>query len=131
MHEANKRSNWRMPLQIPVNEHIGPRTRRSMTFNLGPEGLYLNRLNAAADLGVVEPSSEIVGLEFELPITSEVIWAAGRICHEQRNDWFAGTGVRFAAIASCHRTLIADYVRESKIARLRDMLATVRRNRAN
>lgn len=132
MTDTNKRNNWRVPLQIPVNEYVGPDTRRSLTFNLGPDGMYLNRLALSYDELEEDPlATDVVGLEFELPCTSEVIWAAGRVCHERADQMFEGTGVRFASIAGCHRTLINDYVQEVRIARLQEILSIIRRNRQN
>ena len=130
MSTGNKRSESRMPLQIAVTEHVGGKTRRGMSFNLGPDGLYLNRLRTPAPAGPAH-TAEAVGLEFQLPDSSEVIWAAGEVCHERRDPYFRGSGIRFTAMAEAHRLLIAEFVQGFHRDRLKGLLATIRRNRCN
>ncbi|MBW2733397.1 MAG: PilZ domain-containing protein [Deltaproteobacteria bacterium] len=133
MHISEQREEYRMPLRLFLNEHIGERVQRSMTLNLSTSGIFLNRLQLPPkqfSTSLTYPHHKsIVGLEFELPETSEVIWAAGRVCFDQANDYFFGTGLRFEGIADMHRRLIRDVIMEYREKRLRQLLSTVRRNR--
>ncbi|PID38695.1 MAG: hypothetical protein CSA65_03130 [Proteobacteria bacterium] len=126
-----RRDEARMPLQFFLNEYIDDRPQRCMSVNLGLGGLYLNRL-ALPDprLGPRRPRrDQLVGLEFELPETSETIWAAGQICHDITDRYFHGTGVRFDRMADRHRRLVRDYVLDHRERRLRQLLARIKRNR--
>ena len=48
---------------------------------------------------------QVVGLEFELPGTGEVIWARGAVCHERRGGPLTSAGVRFDAMPRVHARL--------------------------
>lgn len=133
MHASEKREEYRMPLRIFLNEHIGERVQRSMMLNVSTGGIYLNRLQLPQEqfsTSLTYPHHKsIVGLEFEIPDTSEIIWAAGRVCFDKANSYFFGTGLRFEGIAEYHRRLIRDVVMEHREKRLREVLSSVRRNR--
>jgi hypothetical protein len=125
-----RRYEARMPLQIFLNEYVNDRPQRCMSLNLGLGGLFLNRL-ALPDprLGPRRPQhDQLVGLEFELPETSETIWAAGRICYDMTDRYFHGTGVRFDRMATMHRRLVRDYVLDHRERRLRELLGRIKRN---
>lgn len=128
-----RRRETRMPLQIFLNEYVDDRPQRCMSLNLSPNGLYLNRLSLAKErrptrLRYPQPD-KLVGLEFELPDTSEVIWAAGRVRYGAQDAYFHGTGVTFDSMAEFHRRIVRDYVLEFRERRLRELLGRVRRNR--
>jgi hypothetical protein len=95
-----------------------------MVVNLSPSGIYLNRL-----LRPFHRETPVVGLEFELPGTSEVIWARGEARFDTLNNYFHGTGVEFTGMAKAHKRLIRDYVLEKREESLRKLLARIRRNR--
>jgi len=122
----NKRSDYRIYLQMFMDEHVGNKSHRCMAVNLSPGGLYLNRL-----ISPMLRQSPVVGLEFELPQTSEVVWARGEICYDSMDRYFHGTGVRFTGMAHKHQRLVRDYVYDQREQQLRKLLATVRRNRVH
>ena len=121
---ANRRHEYRVPLQMFLTEYIRDQPHRSMSFNLSSTGLYINRLS---ELGL-EPRAP-VGLEFELPGTGEVIWARGEVRYDTHDSYFHGTGVKFTGMPGRHERLVDDYVRAQRAKRLRELLDTVRRNR--
>ena len=133
MQSTEKREEYRMPLRIFLNEHVGERVQRSMSLNVSTGGIYLNRLQLPREqfsTSLTYPHHRsIVGLEFEIPDTSEVIWAAGRVCFDKADSYFFGTGLRFEGIAEYHRRLIRDVIMEHREERLKQLLTTVRRNR--
>lgn len=124
MGTLNQRSEYRIYLQMFMDEHVDNKSHRCMAVNLSPGGLYLNRLIAP-----MLREKPVVGLEFELPETSEVVWARGEICYDSMDKYFHGTGVRFTGMAQKHERLVRDYVYEQREQQLRKLLATVRRNR--
>lgn len=121
---VNRRNDYRIPLQLFLNEYVGDKAHRCMAVNLSPSGVHLNRL-----LQPFARETPIVGLEFELPDTSEVIWARGEIRYDTMDQYFHGTGVEFTGMARAHHRLIRDYVYEQRERTLRRLLARIRRNR--
>ncbi len=124
MDSLNRRNGYRIPLQMFLNEYVADKPYRCMSVNLSPQGIYLNRL-----LLPVRRKSQVVGLEFELPDVSEVIWARGEVRFDTRNPYFHGTGVEITGIAQAHQRLLYDYVAEHRAKQLRRLLAMIRRNR--
>lgn len=120
---SNRREELRVPLQIFLNEYVDDDPYRCMTYNLSTNGIYVNRL--------VQPVSRrpVVGLEFEIPGTSEVVWARGEARFDSMDDYFHGTGILFTGIARKHKSLIRDYVHHQRSRQLERLLANVRRNR--
>lgn len=120
----NRRSGFRIPLQLFMNEYVKDTPHRCMAVNLSPTGIYLK--------GLIQPEprqTEVVGLEFELPGTSELIWARGEVKFDQRDCYFHGTGVEFTGIPSRHHRLVREFVMEERARQLRKLLALIRRNR--
>ncbi len=128
---ANRRhDDYRVPLQMFLNEYVNDDPYRCMSFNLSPNGIYLNRLKQPVERMLHPlPETPVVGLEFELPGTSEVVWARGEVRFDAMDDYFHGTGVLFTGIARKHKNLVRDFVVEHRTKRLRQLLASIRRNR--
>lgn len=122
---SNRRNNSRIPLQIFLNQYVQDDPQRCMSYNLSPRGIYLGGLVRA-----VERPTPIMGLEFELPGTSEVIWARGEVRFDYRDAYLQGTGVEFTGMANSHERLVRDYVHEQKARRLRSLLETIQQNRS-
>lgn len=121
---VNRRSDYRIAVQMFLNEYAKDKAHRCMAVNLSPSGIYVNRL--------VLPylrQSKVVGLEFALPETSEVVWAKGEVRFDTMDKYFHGTGVEFTGMARAHERLIRDYVYEKREKALRKLLAKIRRNR--
>jgi hypothetical protein len=124
MGTVNRRTDYRINLQMSVNEHLRDATRQSMSLNLGTSGIFLNRL--------IQPicrEGSVVGLEFELPDTSEVIWARGKIRYDTMDKYFHGTGVEFSGMARAHERLVHDYILEQREKQLQQLLTLIHRNR--
>jgi hypothetical protein len=123
---VNRRNGYRIPVQMFLNEYVADNPHRCMSVNLSPEGIYLNRL-----IQPVHRRNPVVGLEFELPGTSEVIWARGEVRYDSLDPYFHGTGVEITGIAQSHRRLLRDYVMDCRAQQLRKLLRLVRRNRTH
>jgi hypothetical protein len=111
----NRRADKRLRLQLYLNEYIKDREYRALATDISESGLALQKLTEP-----VVPHSQVVGLELELPGTSEVIWAAAEPRFDAVGDDFHVSGLRFRGMARKHQSLLRDYVRERRlrIARL-------------
>jgi hypothetical protein len=96
----------RLPVDLFVNKFIGDEPFACRTKDLSVEGVYLHKL--------IEPEriadDDLVGVEFALPGTDEVIWAAGRVVREQQQTGKEGVAIRFVSMADRHRKLLVDFI---------------------
>src|SRR5260370_8296449 len=67
----NRRTDKRLRLQMYLNEYIKDREYRALAMDISESGLSIQKLTEP-----VVPHAQVVGLELELPGTSELIWAA-------------------------------------------------------
>jgi hypothetical protein len=111
----NRRTDRRLRLQTYLNEYIKDRPFRALATDITETGLAIQKLTEP-----VVPHAKIVGLELELPGTSEVIWASAEPRFDTVGRDFHVSGLLFRDMARKHRTLLRDYVRERRlrIARL-------------
>jgi hypothetical protein len=128
----DRRGRDRVPLRMPCNELVGDRMHRALAANLSPSGLYVDRcFGAGLERLQLGRDNRTVQLEFELPSTSESIWALGEICHDDvgvtrgRRAMVHGTGVRFMAMAQKHERLIGDFVYETRRKSLETLLGRI------
>ena len=107
---SDKRKNARVPLDIYLNKYMGGVPYMARAADISQEGVSLARL--------LEPEQDTrrVGLQFQLPGSTEVIYAEGEVVRE----WVAAgahqderSGVRFTLLTQRHRQLIDDYVTRS------------------
>lgn len=121
---CDRRRGYRIPLEIFLNQYVRDRLVRSLSSNISPSGLYLQR---ARPLRSQLPEASVVGLEFELPGTGEIIWARGEVCYAADGDEFAiGMGVRFTAMANAHVRIVRDYCVEARRTHLSELLQGIR-----
>ena len=125
MGTVNRRAEPRVALQMFLNQHVKDRVYRCLATNVGPSGLQVSRLPGLDD------GSRVLGLEFELPGTSEVIWARGEVRFDATDPYFRSTGIQITGIATSHQRLLRDYVAGTRARELRRLMATIRRNRAH
>jgi hypothetical protein len=104
-----------------MNEYLNDRPYRALTMNLSETGVYVNKVVTSLDR-----RSRVVGLEFELPGTGEVIWARGEICYDTIDDHMHGQGIRFTGMARVHHRLVRDYCVERRRLQLASLLDRIR-----
>jgi hypothetical protein len=126
---TDRRLGVRVPLEMFLTSYLHERPIRGLTCDVSDTGLRLQTVKAAAR----PDAPAVVGLEFELPGTGEVIWARGEICYE-RGDALApgvgfGVGVRFTAMPICHARLVRDYCVERRRSHLAMLLERIPRAR--
>ncbi len=122
--QDDRRLGFRVPLEMFLTQFAHDRPDRGLTVNISETGVYVNK--------VLTPrlrNARVIGLEFELPGTSEVIWARGEVCYDTLDDYFHGQGIRFSGMARAHKKLIRDYCVERRRARLTDLLGKIRGSR--
>jgi len=110
----DRRCESRVRLELFLNQYVKEQTYRSLAINLSHTGLFLQKLTEP----VVRPA-RLVGLEFELPGTSEVIWASAESCFDSIGRDFHLTGLRFVAMARKHERLLHDFIFEKKRREMR------------
>lgn len=118
----DRRLGNRIPMELLMNEYMQDRPYRALSVNISESGLYVNKVVSS-----LARRSRVVGLEFELPGTSEVIWARGEVCYDTLDDCFHGQGIRFTGMPKVHQRLIRDYCIEKRRAQLAGLLDRIRR----
>ena len=108
-----------------VTSYVHDRPVRGLSSNLSDTGLSLSAITMVAP-----PPGLVVGLEIELPDTSDSIWASGQICYRKDDNaslgLASGLGVRFLAMAKSQARMIRDYCIESRRKNLGSLLARIR-----
>jgi hypothetical protein len=107
-----------------MNQYISDQPFRAMAGNVSETGVLLNRVKAPKRC--LRESQRVVGLEFELPGTSETIWARGEICYQGADNYFYTDRVRFTAMPQVHARLLRDYCIESRREHLGSLLQRIR-----
>lgn len=128
MLSRDRRTGFRVPLEIFLNQYVRDRLVRGLTTNVSPSGLFLQ---TARPLRSRLPAAPAIGLEFELPGTGEVIWARGEVCYEDADAYAVGTGIRFTGMASIHERLLREYCVEARHRHLSSLLQGIRTGRAS
>jgi hypothetical protein len=104
-----------------VTSYIHDRPVRALAANLSDSGLHMSSISMLAP-----PPGLVVGLEIELPGTSESIWAAGRICYREDDSLASSLGVRFLAMAQRQARIVRDFCIEMRRNHLGSLLARIR-----
>lgn len=101
---SEKRTHRRVPLDVYLNKFIQGVPFMARAQDISPEGIYLTQL--------IEPDAADarIGVQFQLPGTSEVIYAEGEVVRDGKRNEVAGNGIRFTLITDYHRRLIERYV---------------------
>jgi hypothetical protein len=119
MHE--RRLGYRIPFETMVTSYVHDRPVRGLASNLSDSGINLSAVSMLAP-----PPGLVVGLEIDLPGTSESIWAAGRICYRADDGLASGLGVRFLAMARSQARTVRDFCIEMRRHHLGAILARIR-----
>ena len=125
MEPSDRRIGFRVELELFLTQFIRDRPFRVLTSNLSETGVYLHRVTLEPDPPAL-PAGTVVGLELELPGTSEVIWARGEVRRERHARSLCGSGVRFADMPRVHARMVRDFCHERRRARLATLLGRVR-----
>jgi hypothetical protein len=124
MNPHDRRLGDRVPLDMLMTEYMNDRPHRALTVNISQSGIFVNKM-----ISPFARRTRVVGLEFELPGTGDVIWARGEICHDDLSDCFHGEGIRFTAMPRVYARLIRDFCHERRRAQLGRILDRIRRAR--
>jgi len=94
-------------VQAYVNKIIGNEPHLSMMRNISAGGLYLEKL-----LEPERQEASHVGLEFQLPGSSRVIWAVGSILRDEDAKQDDGTAIQFLRLSAQDKEYIRQYVEQ-------------------
>ena len=104
-----RRFNRRVRLEMFLNEYIRDLPFRALATNVSSTGLLIRKL--------IEPNlplSRVVGVEFEIPGTGEVIWARAEPRFDALDDDFQISGLVFTGMAGKHERLLRDFVQHKR-----------------
>src|ERR1700753_210321 len=90
----NRRADRRLRLQLYLNEYVKDREYRALATDISESGLSIQKLTEP-----VGPHAPVVGIELELPGTSEIIWAAAEPRFDAVGADFHVSGLRFRGMA--------------------------------
>jgi hypothetical protein len=124
MTQHERRLGNRIPLEVFMNEYLNDRPHRALTVNISESGVFVNKVASS-----FSRRTRVVGLEFELPGTGDVIWARGEICYDTFDDHLHGQGIRFTAMPRAYARLLRDYCIEKRRDQLATLLERIRRSR--
>lgn len=116
-----RRLGYRIPFESMVTSYVHDRPIRGLATNLSDSGLQMSAISMVAP-----PPGLVVGLEIDLPGTSDSIWAAGRVCYRKDDRIASGLGVRFVAMAKSQARMIRDFCIEMRRHNLGSILARIR-----
>ncbi len=99
---SERRQGERVDVDFLCNKYVKGRPYLCQASNLSSEGLMVHSFH--------EPVTEdqLIGLQFCLPESEQVITASGRVVHRPEAE--EAVGVLFTSIAWEHRQLITDYL---------------------
>jgi c-di-GMP-binding flagellar brake protein YcgR len=104
------RKSPRVAVDVFVNKFIEGTPYLCRTTDISAEGMYIGALIEPHEAANEEPQT--VGLQFQLPGTSEVIYAEGEVIRSQDRKRTHGYGIRFTHLARRHQMIIEQYVRQ-------------------
>ncbi|HEX4453344.1 MAG TPA: PilZ domain-containing protein [Kofleriaceae bacterium] len=121
---SERRLGYRIPFESMVTSYVNDRPIRALSSNLSDSGINMSSISMLAP-----PPGLVVGLELDLPGTSDSIWASGQICYRENykvDSLASGIGVKFLAMARSQARLIRDFCIETRRAHLGSILARIR-----
>jgi hypothetical protein len=105
----DRRFSPRVRVEMFLNQYIRDRPFRALATNLSPAGIQLRKL---VERNV--PLGRVVGVEFEIPGTGEVVWARAEPRFDALDEDFQMSGLAFTAMASKHERLLRAFVQEKQ-----------------
>ena len=121
-HRMNERRlGYRIPFESMVTSYVHDRPIRALSSNLSDTGINMSSISMLAP-----PPGLVVGLELDLPGTSESIGRRARSVIARTISSASGLGVKFLAMAKSQARLIRDFCIEMRRAHLGSILARIR-----
>ena len=98
----------RFPLRTYMHQYVRDVSYNALALDVSESGLAIRKPTAPV------PDTRVVGLELELPGTSEIIWASAEPRFHSVASGTHFSGLHFVGMATKHARLIRDYVRERR-----------------
>jgi len=102
----NRRLAPRFPLCTYLNQYVLDNPYRAVALDVSEAGLSIRKPIAPI------PHAKVVGLELQLPGSSEIIWASAEPRFHAVGQNVQFSGLHFLAMAGKHERLLRDYVRD-------------------
>lgn len=117
--DIERRRDPRVRLEMFLNQYVDDCPTRALAANVSHTGLFVQRLAERQPPWSVRSPPPSVGLEFELPGTGEIIWAAAEPRFDVSGDYLQVCGLRFVGMARKHERLLREFVTEKRLRDLR------------
>ena len=104
--QDNRRLTPRFPLRTYLNQYVRDNPYRAVALDVSETGLAIRKPVAPI------PHAKVVGLELQLPGSSEIIWASAEPRFHAVGQNIHFSGLHFLAMAGKHERLLRDYVRD-------------------
>jgi len=104
----DRRLSPRFPLRTFMNQYVRDVPYHALALDVSETGLAIRKPTAPV------PDTRVVGLELELPGTSEIIWASAEARFHSVGSKTHFSGLHFVSMATKHARLIRDYVQERR-----------------
>ena len=104
----DRRTNPRFPLRTYMKQYVRDVPYQALALDVSEDGLAIRKPTQRI------PHTRVVGLELELPGTSEIIWASAEPRFHAVGARTQFSGLHFVGMATKHARLIRDYVRERR-----------------
>src|SRR3954471_19934053 len=119
----DRRLGFRIPFETMVTSYVHDRPIRGLAWNLSDSGINMSAISMLAP-----PPGLVVGLEIDLPGTTESIWASGQVCYRKDDRMASGLGVKFIGMAKSQARMVRDFCIESRRTYLGSLLSRIRAN---
>lgn len=104
----DRRVTPRFPLRTYMHQYVRDVAYEAVALDVSESGLAIRKPTARI------AHERIVGVELELPGTSEIIWASAEARFHAVDARAHFSGLHFLSMATKHQRLIRDYVRERR-----------------
>ena len=108
LHADDRRLAQRFPLRTYMNQYVRDEPYQALALDVSESGLAIRKPTARI------PHTRVVGVELELPGTSEIIWASAEPRFHSVDSRTHFSGLHFVGMATKHARLIRDYVQERR-----------------
>ena len=104
----DRRLSPRFPLRTSMNQYVRDIAYNALALDVSETGLAIRKPTPPL------PDTRVVGLELELPGTSEIIWASAEPRFHSVGSKTHFSGLHFVGMATKHARLIREYVQERR-----------------
>jgi hypothetical protein len=94
-------------VELFLNQYVEDRPFRALAINMSATGILLQKLVERS-----VPLAKVVGVEFEIPGTGEIVWASAEPRFDTLDEDFQTSGLTFINMARKHECLLREFVQK-------------------